>query len=85
MVNNRVVSDFLAEHFSKILSEESFSQDFRNSANEREYPDFNTNNMEYYNVYFTMQRLRHAFQHTKNYSPGKDIIFADIVKKLPSN
>ena len=32
-----------------------------------------------------MQELRHAFQHTKNSSPSEDTIFADMVKKLPSN
>ena len=74
-------SDVLAEHFSKISSEESFSQDFRDSANEREYPDFNTNNSDYYNVPFTMQELRHALQHIKSSCPGEDTIFADMVKK----
>ena len=62
-----------------------FGQDFRDSANEREYPDFHTHNSEYYNIPFTMKELRHALQHTKNSSPGEDTIFAEMVKKLPSN
>ena len=83
--DSKEVSDLLAEHFSKISSEESFGQDFRDSANEREYPDFHTHNSEYYNIPFTMKELRHALQHTKNSSPGEDTIFAEMVKKLPSN
>ena len=47
-------SDVLAEHFSKISSKESLGQDFRNAVYEKEYPKFNTNNLEYYNVSFTM-------------------------------
>ena len=87
VVNNSVVSDpkevsdFLAKHFSKISSEESFSQDFRDFANEREYLDFHTYNSEYYNVPFSVQEQRHALQHSKNSNPGKDTIYADIVKK----
>ena len=46
----------------KITSKESFGQDFGNAANEKEYPDFNTNNSECYNVSFTMQEPKHALQ-----------------------
>ena len=87
MIKNSVVSDpkevsdVLAEHLSKISSEESFSQNFRDSANEREYPDFHKNNSEYYNVPFTMQELRHAFLHTKNSSPGEGTIFCRYGEK----
>ena len=65
--------------FSKISSEESFSQDLRDSVNERENPDFHTNYYEYYNILFTIQELRHAVQYTKNSSPGEDTIFSEMV------
>ena len=48
LVNNNLVtdpkvsSDVLAEHFSKISSQQSFSQDFRTAAREREYPEFSS-------------------------------------------
>ena len=56
MVNSNLVSDpkeasdALSDHFSKILSEDSFRQDLRNAAKEKECPDFGTTNSEYYNV-----------------------------------
>ena len=38
------------------------------------------NNLEYYNVPFTMQELRLTLQHTKTSSLGEGTIFADVVK-----
>ena len=86
LVNNNLAtdpkgsSDVLDEHFSKIFSQQSFSQDFRTAAREREYPEFSSGDSECYNVLFTMQELKHAFKNTKKSSPGEDTIFADMVK-----
>ena len=59
--------DVLSEYLFKISVKEIFRKNFKNAARDKEYPDLDATNSEYYNVPFNMQEMKHALHHTKKF------------------
>ena len=81
--NSIEVAEVLSEHFSKVSSSSNYSETFQHQAARTEYPDFSSNNDEFYNAPFLKKELYYALSKTSNTSPGEDSIQAKMVQKLP--
>ena len=78
------VAEELAKHFSNVSSKNNYTTDFINRDNSINFPNFSSQNTEYYNQPFQLREFNDALSNTKNTSPGEDSIKAEMIKRLPN-
>jgi len=78
------ICEKLADSFSHVSSTNNYSPQFQllKTAAELNNIDFNSNNLEPYNLSFTIEELQHAIRNTKETSPGADCVTNSMLKKM---
>jgi len=80
------IADTLAESFSSISSTSNYTPEFQlhKARTERHLLKFNSNNMEAYNIPFSMDELTHSLSGCNDSAAGPDDIHYQMLKHLPS-
>ncbi len=81
------IANCLGERFSKISSNENYSNEFKKQKclKERQPLSFTSDNVESYNALFTLRELRTALSKSNQSSPGPDKIHYQFLTNLPDS
>ena len=81
------VADKLAQTFSKVSSDQNYSNHFMRykTQGESQVIDFTSDNSEPYNKPFTLDELSYCLSNTKDTSPREEEIHYKMIKHVPDN
>ena len=80
---SREVCELMAKHYSKVISSESYSDEFnRQMQNIEQDYDFESQLVEDYNAPIMMTEMKTILNNVKDAAPGEDLISYSMIKNL---
>ena len=81
--DQKEVSEAMAEHYARISSSESYSQEFNDRRTQLETElDFETNITEDYNSPILINELEVALKNVRDSAPGEDLVTYSMIRNL---